>query len=306
MAAGSVLKGLTFKRHDQLAQNADVLGLCLVGKRVLRGRHRGLCTGNVARGLQEYSEKIFLVTSENIVPKEELVDLKNSRGVFNSKDYMLYFWKRDLANCRKLYELQNVTNPNERVIFRSGLAIIPIDTKKLRKRSGLKTDRPFTINKEVTDPRSLEGSVCQIVEGTINSLEVRSYNVECIDGECVLSLPEKGITCRTWSELTANGTNCNLHPFGAGIFKAGNLVAVLGFLNDKLSPVFLSKVQLSAGRCGMQIFIVFSYIGSYLACQYWEVKRNNGVVVMECYASVTSSCIQPPPPQLTPGPWGWG
>ena len=264
MAAGSVLKGLTFKRHDQFAQNADVLGLCLVGKRVLR---RGLCTGNLARGLQEYSEKVFLVTSENIVPKEELVDLKNSRGVFNRKDYTLYFWKRDLANCRKLYDLQNVTNPNERVIFRSSLAIIPIDSKKLRKRSGLKTDRPFTVNKEVTDPRSLEGSVCQIVEGTINSLEVRSYNVECIDGECVLSIPEKGITCRTLSELTANGTNCNLHPFGAGIFKAGNLVAVLGFSNDKISPVFLSKVQLSAGRCRMQIFILFSYVHRKLPCK---------------------------------------
>lgn len=249
MAAGSVLKGLTFKRHDQLAQNADVLGLCLVAKRVLRGSHRGLCTGNLSRGLQEYSEKIFLITSENIVVKEELVDLKNRRGIFNSKDYVLYFWKRDLVNCRKVYKLQDVTNPNERVIFRSGLAIIPIDSKKLRKRSGLTTDRPFTVDKEVTDPRSLEGSVCQIVEGTINSLEVTSYNVECVDGECVLSIPEKGITCRTWSELTANGTNCNLHPFGAGIFKAGNLVAVLGSVNDKISPVFLSKVQFSAGRC---------------------------------------------------------
>ena len=64
MAAGSVLKGLTLKRHDQLAQNADVLGLCLVGKRVLRGGHRGLCTGNLTRGLQEYSEKIFLITTQ--------------------------------------------------------------------------------------------------------------------------------------------------------------------------------------------------------------------------------------------------
>ena len=255
----SKLKGITAKKERRLSQNADVLGVCLVAKHAARsssGRHTGLRTGSVVRGLMfDYSKKkIFLITSEKIVRKEELDDLKRRKKVLNASDYTLYFLSSSDPHSHseppKTYQLQdvtNLTNSEEKVIFNSGLVIIPIASEKLNKNSGLKIYRPFAASTEVTELKDLNDSICQIVEGSTKSIDVKSYKIEFIDNECALSLPEKETTHRykNWTELTADGAITNLHPYGAVILKSGRAVAVLNFVGDRISPVCLSEVQFS-------------------------------------------------------------
>lgn len=256
----SKLKGINLKKERRLSQNADVLGVCLVAKRAAAsstGRHTGLRTGSVLRGLFRYSEKIFLVTSEKIVREEELDDLKRREKVLNASDYTLYFLSSSDPHSHneqpKTYQLQdvtNLTNPEEKVIFNSGLVIIPIASEKLSKNSGLKIYRPFAASTEVTELKDLNDSICQIVEGSTRSIDVKSYKIEFNDNECALSLPEKETThyYKNWTELTAGGAVTNLHPYGAVILKSGRAVAVLNFVNDRISPVCLSEVQFP-GKC---------------------------------------------------------
>ena len=256
----SKLKGITSKKERRLSQNANVLGVCLVAKRAAAtstGRHTGLRTGSVIRGLYCYSEKIFLVTSEKIVREEELDDLKRRTKVLNASDYTLHFLSSSDPHSHneqpKTYQLQdvtNLTNSEEKVIFNSGLVIIPIASEKLEKNSGLKTYRPFAANTEVTELEDLSDSICQIVEGSTKSIDVKSYKIEFIDNKCALYLPEKETThnYKNWTELTAGGAMTNLHPYGAVILKSGRAVAVLNFVNDRISPVCLSEVQFS-GKC---------------------------------------------------------
>ena len=256
----SKLKGITSKKERRLSQNADVLGVCLVAKRAAATSTGlvGLRTGSVVRGLYcYYSEKIFLVTSEKIVREEELYDLKRREKVLNASDYTLYFLSSSDPHSHneqpKTYQLQdvtNLTNAEEKVIFNSGLVIIPIASEKLSKNSGLKIYRPFAANTEVTELKDLNGSICQIVEGSTRSIDVKSYKIEFNGKECALSLPEKKTThnYKNWTELTAGGAVTNLHPYGAVILKSGRAVAVLNFVNDRISPVCLSEVQFS-GKC---------------------------------------------------------
>ncbi|KAM7433348.1 hypothetical protein ABFA07_016381 [Porites harrisoni] len=255
----SKLKGITAKKERRLSQNADVLGVCLVAKHAARsssGRHTGLRTGSVVRGLMfDYSKKkIFLITSEKIVRKEELDDLKRRKKVLNASDYTLYFLSSSDPHSHseppKTYKLQdvtNLTNSEEKVIFNSGLVIIPIASEKLNKNSGLKIYRPFAASTEVTELKDLNDSICQIVEGSTKSIDVKSFKIEFIDNECALSLPEKETThnYKNWTELTAGGAITNLHPYGAVILKSGRAVAVLNFVGDRISPVCLSEVQFS-------------------------------------------------------------
>ena len=76
---------------------------------------------------------------------------------------------------------------------------------------------------------------------------MESYKIEFIDNECALSSLVKETTHRykNWTELTAGGAITNLHPYGAVILKSGLAVAVLNFVDDKISPVCLSEVQFS-------------------------------------------------------------
>ena len=72
-----------------------------------------------------------------------------------------------------------------------------------------------------------------------------SYKVKFIDGEYALAFPEKEptlYTCKTLEELTANSTPHNrLYFYGAVILKNKLAVAVLNFLNGRISPVFFVR-----------------------------------------------------------------
>ena len=251
----SFVKRNQWKKDRQIAENADILGVCLLGKHVPRASYRALCSGSVVRGLPEYSQKkIFVITSENIVPKEKEGDLQSEWKAFNTKDYYLYFKRLDSSNKLKTYKLHEITNSKEQVKFTSGLVIIPIDAKKLNRKSGLKTYRPFKTDKNVTDPSSLHGSVCQIVDGNTNSFDVKPYNLKYINDEYVLELPEKGYTYKNRSELTASGANSNLHAYGAIILQSSLAVGVLNF-DHKISPVLFSQLP-GFGKYQSSIIVV--------------------------------------------------
>ena len=122
--------------------------------------------------------------------------------------------------------------------FISGLAIIPIDAKKLRRRSGILKYRPFT--SEETECSSLGGSVCQIVVGNTDAFAVTPYDLENENGEYILKLPEKGISFKTWTELTGGGANSSsLHPRGAVFLRHGKAVGFLTFLDGKIKSCLL-------------------------------------------------------------------
>ena len=167
----------------------------------------------------------------------------------------MYFKKWDSTNELKVYELHEVTScskENDNIHLISGLAIIPIDAKKLRRRSGILKYRPFT--SEETECSSLGGSVCQIVVGNTDAFAVTPYDLENENGEYVLKLPEKGISFKTWTELTGGGANSSsLHPRGAVFLRHGKAVGFLTFLNGsgKIAPVFSSHSLLQAGSGGV-------------------------------------------------------
>ena len=250
MAQGSVLKGITSKKARRLSQNADVLGVCLVAKHAAESS-TGTHSGSVVyeRDLQDVNRKnVFLITSEKIVGQEDLDDIKSGKKTFSSGDYILKFLSSDLPDKKpsKTRKLEEVTSPREKQIFNSGVVIIPIASEKLRRNSGLKTHRPFAASREVT---KLEDSICQVVVESRERIDVISYKVKFIDGEYALAFPEKEptlYTCKTLEELTANSTPHNrLYFYGAVILKNKLAVAVLNFVNGRISPVFLSEVQLS-------------------------------------------------------------
>ncbi|KAM7433352.1 hypothetical protein ABFA07_016382 [Porites harrisoni] len=248
----SVLKGITLKKERRLSQNADVLGVCLVAKHAA-GSSIGTHSGSVVYGrdLQDVNRKnVFLITSEKIVGEEELDDLKSGKKKFNSGDYILKFLNSELPDKQpsKTRKLEEVTSPREKQMFNSGLVIIPIASEKLRRNSGLKTHRPFAASREVLQVTELEDSICQVVVESRERIDVISYKVKFIDGEYALAFPEKEptYTYKTLEELTANSTPHNrLYFYGAVILKNKLAVAVLNFVNGRISPVFLSEVQLS-------------------------------------------------------------
>ena len=269
MDQGSVLKGITLKKARRLSQNADVLGVCLVAKHAAESS-TGTHSGSVVyeRDLQDVNRKnVFLITSEKIVGQEDLDDMKSGKKTFNCGDYILKFLNSELPDKKpsKTRKLEEVTSPHEKQIFNSGLVIIPIASEKLRRNSGLKTHRPFAASK-VTE---LEDSICQVVEESRERINVISYKVKFIDGEYALAFPEKEptYTYKTLEELTANSTPHNrLYFYGAVILKNKLAVAVLNFVNGRISPVFLSEVQLS-GRYGTNdINNMTSYSNDLTSC----------------------------------------
>ena len=258
MDEGSVLKGITSKKARRLSQNADVLGVCLVAKHAAESS-TGTHSGSVVYDLQDVNRKnVFLITSEKIVGQEDLDDMKSGKKTFNSGDYILKFLNSELPDKKppKTRKLKEVTSPHEKQIFNSGLVIIPIASEKLRRNSGLKTHRPFAASREVTE---LEDSICQVVVESRERIDVISYKVKSIDSEYALAFPEKEptYTYKTLEELTANSTPHNrLYFYGAVILKNKLAVAVLNFVNGRISPVFLSEVQLS-GRYDTNDIIIF-------------------------------------------------
>ncbi len=228
--ARKVAAGETTRRELKIAENRADLGVCLIAK-CLHGTYRAVFSGCVAKTrslFPNWKRKFCIITSGKIDVKQY---------------YLLYFKK--LNSRVKRVKLESVTSSKGNVEYISGLAFIPLNDTKLRKgifyKSSILTYRPFTVSKE----ESIHGSVCHIVDGHPEVFTVTAYDVECVDGKYFLKLPEKDAIFKTFSELTAQGSN-NLQPYGAVILKSiDNMlmaVGVLDFVDDKLSPVLFSQL----------------------------------------------------------------
>ncbi|XP_078343063.1 uncharacterized protein LOC144628824 [Oculina patagonica] len=222
------------KKERKIAENRAELGVCLIAKR-LRGPYRAVFSGCVVKSLfPNWRRKFCIITSGKIDLTEQY--------------YLLCFRELDSELALIKVKLENVFCSESNVEYLSGLAIIPLDDSKLTNffiKSSILTYRPFTVNKE----ESLDGSVCYIVDGYPDVFAVKAYDLEYLNGEYILKLPERGeqdATFKTFSELTAQGSN-NLHPDGAVILKNvdNTLMAVgaLAFVDDKISPVAFSQLQ---------------------------------------------------------------
>ena len=259
-----VAQGSPSRKDVAIAEERGVLGVCLVARRPTNasglGSYRPLSSGSVVRGLielQECQKKVYLITSDNIVSKEELPKLQSNRKAFHqqTRDYRLYFKQRSDKEAKegplKEYDLGKITSAKDEISFVSGVAIIPIDSDAqvlsfLRSKPGILDYRPFSINKEEPKSSSSDDLISQVVDGSTDSFAVTPYNVECINGEYCLKLPEQNSDYRTSTELVGSTA---LRPHGAVILKNSKdvglqAVGVLTFVDDRVSPVWFSQLQL--------------------------------------------------------------
>ena len=235
--------GMPTRKDCQIAENREVLGVCLIAKR-LHGVYIGVCSGFVVEVrtlFKNWKRPVCVITD-------------GQTDWSNRQDYRLYFkelpaWSGALGE--RLYELEHVTSSKDAITYSSGLAIIPLDDNKLKKllgirKSGILTYRPFPVKKK----ESLDGSVCYIIDGGPYGFTVKPYDLEYVNEEYILKLP--GRCFQTFSQLTSQGAN-NLHPHGAVILKMvkKTVVAVgaLSFVHGKISPVSFSQLTEIAGEC---------------------------------------------------------
>ena len=264
-----VAKAGPSKKDVAIAKEKGVLGVCLLA-RDGTGSYRPLSSGSVVRGLielQECQNKVFLITSDNIVSREELPELQSDRKAFHrlTGGYRLNFKQRSDkgTKCPKEYDLCKITSAKDKVSFVHGLAIIPIDSNAqvLSKRSGILDYRPFGINKEET--KSSGGLICQIVDGTTDTFAVTPFYVHCVNEEYCLKLPEENQIFRTLKQLKEYSPS--LRPHGAVILNKNSdavdaiaiqAVGVLTFVEDRISPIWFSQLLLFGKlKCKLLLFV---------------------------------------------------
>ena len=242
----------TRRKQRETTNKADLLGVCLIGKRLSSRNVAPVCSGCLVVGLFPRSkEKLYVITSGDVDRSEW-------------ENYILFFqrWNSDKHHDDKLkeYALLDITTTEEDIEFIEGVLIIPIDPKKLGKgsvcsfirrcgSSGIWTYRPCSVQSEEYATGSLAGSICQIVDGGTSGFAVKTFGLEYKGGKYVLELSEKGDVFETRTEVTGKGSN-SLHPRGAVILRKTEnqrspAVAVLKFENDEICPVLLSHVQQS-------------------------------------------------------------
>ena len=154
-------------------ENKCILATCGIWRDFpsLGGKFVG--TGSLVQGLFiNFEEKIHLVTSNKVISSKDL------------SCYSLYFKK---SRDREKEAKKLVKMVSEKMIFKSGLAIVPIDPEKLgiirKYTSGLLKHRPFTIPTEVKKDLRNDKLYCHIVEESGKSFAISPYQVKGIADE---------------------------------------------------------------------------------------------------------------------------
>lgn len=232
-----------FKKGGQIAARADDWGVFLIAEADSDGSSKAR-SGSVVKSPEG---NIFLITSE-------LAELNNDNNrESNVRRSTLFFKRWDSVGKIKQKRVKEVTNlSNGDITFEHGLTIIPVDPKKLARKSGLKNYRNFTV--ELLTEQELPGVnnlICQIVDGSSRSFEVKTFQLEYGNNQYALRRDETVL--KTLSELK-NVVCVNSHPSGSVILKkssAGRSISVgaLTFGNDgSICPVFWPQLS-RFGRC---------------------------------------------------------
>lgn len=225
------LKPFKSPKAVEYARIKTVAGVCLVAKKI-PGEIRGLCTGTVVSS----HEGIVLVTSEKIIPSKVLAKVKKKPKEWNKGDYILYFKSgKGKGDKLKIFNLDEVTEPNKGVNFDHGLVMIHLDSNSKKLTDNFKKFRPFKANdNKTTDPKPFKGSICRIVRGNSTSFKVESYDIMYDNDKEVLraTTATTASTFDTLSKLTVGAAVSDRLPFGGGIFKNDAFVGVLIFDDD--------------------------------------------------------------------------
>ena len=163
----------TLRRDNERKEDKCVLATCGIWKHVPRQSGKFIGTGSLVEDLfLKCDKKIHLVTSVKVISSDDL------------NCYSLYF-KKSKDKGKEPQKLVDMVS--DEVIFKSGLAIIPVDPNKLgiirKHTSGLINHRPFTICTKVKEDLRNDELYCHVVEESGESFAIRPYLVKGIVDE---------------------------------------------------------------------------------------------------------------------------
>lgn len=236
---------LNFSHTKTKENRQDVLPVLLIARADTRGSFTACSSGAVLRELPTYKHKgqTCLVTCG-------LGDVNSLKIT----DYSLFFLaSRSSGNRTKKKDLKKLTSSKVNIETDQGLIIIPVNKKqRFRGKSCLKDDRKFSV-KVLTDvERTNANLVCQIIEGTTSSFEVKTCKLEYLyDPDCsmyVYVLHLGKVVCKTRSDI--NAEKQNFYPDGCVILEKDSALAVgvLNFVDDKIYPLFIGQQSSVVGR----------------------------------------------------------
>ena len=163
------------RRDRERKENKCILATCGIWKDFHLHGSKFVGTGSLVQGLfLKVKEKIHLVTSNKVISPNDYLSC-----------YSLYF-KKSEDEQKEPVKLAKMVS--KEVIFKSGLAIVPIDPKKLgfirQYTSGFVNHRPFTILFKVKEDLRNDELYCHVVEESGNSMiAIRPYEVKGIADE---------------------------------------------------------------------------------------------------------------------------
>ena len=160
-------------RSDVQRKEKYILATCGIGKHIPGQSDKFVGTGSLIEDLfPKCDKKIHLVTSDKVISSDDL------------SCYSLYF-KKSKDKGKEPKKLDDMVSSE--VIFKSGLAIVPVDPSKLgiirKHTSGLLNHRPFTICPEVKEGLRNYELYCHVVEEVGKSFAIRPYQVKGITDE---------------------------------------------------------------------------------------------------------------------------
>ena len=165
----------TTRKETERKEDKCVLATCGIWKQVPRQSGKFIGTGSLIKDLFfNCVKKIHLVTSDKVISSDKL------------DCYSLYLKK---SKDKRKEPKKLVSMASDEVIFKSGLAIVPIDPNKLgiirKHTSGLMNHRPFTICPKVELKEHLRNYelYCYVVEEAGESFAIRPYLVKGIADE---------------------------------------------------------------------------------------------------------------------------
>ena len=162
------------KQDRERKENKCTLATCGIWKNFHLHGGKFVGTGSLVQGFfLQFEEKIHLVTSNKVISPNDYLSC-----------YSLYFMKSK-DKGKEPEKLAKMVS--DKVIFKSGLAIVPIDPKKLgfirQYTSGFVNHRPFTIRFKVKEDLRNDELYCHVIEESGKSIAIRPYEVKGIADE---------------------------------------------------------------------------------------------------------------------------
>ena len=161
------------RKDNERREDKCILATCGIWKHIPRQSGKFIGTGSLIKDFfPRCDKKIHLVTSDKVISSDDL------------SCYYLYFKKSKYTEKGPKRLLGMVS---DKVIFKSGLSIVPIDPNKLgvirKHTSGLMNHRPFPLCIKVKEDLSNHELYCHVVEEWGESFAIRPYQVKGITDE---------------------------------------------------------------------------------------------------------------------------